>query len=455
MLVLALTVALAADLNSCVERAAAAMPQKERAQLSRWLRGGDPKPGLDELEKRAMAEHERAHALLIVAEDAARAGQTERAARIAAQMEVDARATRPVFEMEIVRRETQLARANAAAQRTDAARAHLAAARALLPQIGAFSAGSAHHAIHLVALALHDEALAKSEEEAFFAAERARRDEPESPASTDVLCAARDLGYVGEGRRALRYADEVAKMLPSTSADRTAQEHDSVLEALLEGVKSRNDLPLALEVLARMTNARARMLELQQLWINLDGAQRRSAPFLAGVRAALALEPGASDVDDLARNQLVEVLADVGLAKDAVPVTTRVQNPWMRARSEATAAEGLALLDRAAGAELARRALERAGARGFRTSVDNDKMDIDAARSAAVAALARAGAVDEARHVASPRAVDVAIGLRDKPRALAAWWKTLDPASRANVLVAAIHEAPELGDAAFLVPLCK
>jgi hypothetical protein len=58
-----------------------------------------------------------------------------------------------------------------------------------------------------------------------------------------------------------------------------------------------------------------RSSRLQQLWINLDSAQRRSAPFLAGVRAALALEPGASDVNDFARNELVKVLGDVGLAK--------------------------------------------------------------------------------------------------------------------------------------------
>ncbi len=437
-------------LQSCAERAIAASPASERAQLTRRLHREPYVPSLDEQEQRAMSDRDRLYPLLLVAEDAARVGDHDRAVRIAVQMESDFQAKHPSYEMDVLEQESQLARAQAAAGHPDLAKEHLDAARAVLPKISDVVLGSAHRHILLAALMLHDETLAHTEEEAFFTAERAKLGS-ERPA-TDVLVAARDLAYIGEGRRALRYADEAKKLESPALA---AYQHDRVLSAILEGVKSRQDLPLALDILSKMTAARERTLEFEQFTISLDDSQRRSAPVIAEARAVLALEGHSADIDDFARLDLVESLANVGLAKESVAVTSRIKNPYTRARAEATAARELALTDREGSLRLARAALARSKTPGARKDVDNDQLDIDDTRSAVISALARAGAVEEARQLGSPFDVDVAIGLHDRPNELANWWTKLQPISQAQVLGAAIRQSPGMDDGAFLVPLCR
>lgn len=455
VLVLVVAASDAEVLRACAEKAIAAAPEKEREELLRWLNPPGPAVRLDEQERRAMAGSDRAYSLLLVAEEAGRRGDLARAGRIAGVMEADARGKTITYEMDLVRRETHLARAQAAAGRGEEARRHVVAARTLVGKVSDVVRHSAHREILLAALALGDEAIAKAEETAFFDAVTARGDEPGARAGTEVIVAGRDLGYLGFGRRAIPWAERVRGLVPQGVA---AHERDRVLAAILEGTKARKDLPLCLDLVAAMGGARTRILELEQLWIGLEGVDRRGAPFLAAARALAALEPGAPDVDDFARVELVEVLADVGLAVEALAVTGRIRSPWSRARAEAVAALGLASIDRARAAALARAALKRAKTPGARTDVDNDRMDIDHARWVAASALARTGAVEEGRRVGvtgAPYPVDVAIGLRDKPAALSAWWKTIAPAERARVLLPALREKGEIGDPAFLLPLCQ
>jgi len=454
LLALALAAEPAFDPSACAERAIAGAPEKDREGLSRWLRGGEKRPPdetLDEQERSALAltPRFRESALVKIAEEAARLGDTTRAARLAAQIDANAAARPPSEPGDAVESFTHRARAWNAAKRPDQVRKHLAGAEAALPKVSVSLQPDAHMALVFAGIALRDEDLAGRHEAAFFAAAKAKGERPANTGSEAVLVAARSLSYSGESRRALRYADEVRKLVAPEEANR---QHDDVLVAILEGARRRADLPVTLEVLERMSSARTRMIHLR-LWSDYDDAQRRSDPYLAVVRATLALEPEGRDVDDHARLQLVEVLSDVGLAKEALPATARIHNPFTRARAEAVVAQGLALIDREAGAKLARLALKRAQAK----SSSLDEGDVGATRAAAARALARAGAVDEARRLKQedvPYDLDVMIGLRDKPQALAQWWKSVEPLRRARILVVAAHHNPELGDPGFLAPLC-
>jgi hypothetical protein len=301
-----------------------------------------------------------------------------------------------------------------------------------LPEAGHAGLSSAHAELMTTALELGDDKLATSEEAAFFAALK------QHPDSSDVLVHARFIAYAGFGRRVLPWVDKGDK--------------DRILGAILEGVKATKDLPLAIEIVAKLA-PRSRLTELEQLWIRLDAADKYSPAFVAAVKAAAALEQQGG-VDDFARGELVEVLADVGLVKEAQDVASRIGNTWERAHAEARAAAALALVDRKAAVALARTAVKRAATPGFRKGVDNDKFEIEQARSEATSAFARAGELAEAKKVGKPSAVDVAIGLRDKPAELAAYWKTVGPTDRAWVLIAGARGWHQIGDATFLAALC-
>jgi hypothetical protein len=241
-------------------------------------------------------------------------------------------------------------------------------------------------------------------------------------------------------------------MLPI--ADWDPSEHDHTLGLILEGVKARNDVPLALEIITKIKDAGVRIRELEQTWIHFDRKTRRSPPFIATIRTTLAVERR-PEVDDFARARLVEVLADVGLAKEAEPVAGRIKNPWMRAHAEAVIAEARAVADPKAAIALARTALKRAKTPGAREDVMNDTFEIEQARRAAAAALARAGATSEATKVETPSATDIVVGLRDRPKELAAWWKQAPALHRVRVLQGALEGWLEVPDVGFLDSLCR
>ena len=134
---------------------------------------------------------------------------------------------------------------------------------------------------------------------------------------------------------------------------------------------------------------------------------------------------------------------------------SRIANPWERARAEAVAAGALAVVNPTAGAALARTAWKRAATPGARTDVDNDTSAAAAARTAAISALARAGAIAEASQLGTPDATDIAVGLRTRPGELATWWSAASPLDRYHVVEAAHDGWLGVSDVKFVADLCR
>lgn len=436
LLALALLAAGPDAFEACVAEAMAALSDPERAELTR----GEPRPiDYDARQQQALLDpHDVVHALRSVLETAVEAGDRDRAVQLAELIEREAAAKPPKYEDDRPRRELELALVQALVGHRKEALAHVEAARPRLVELGHPYAASQHRELLIIALTLGDEPFAKAEETAL----REAIDRDPHPGYSNAAVQARFVAYAGFGRRVLELAD------------RDPAERDHVLSTILEGVKSRKDVPLVVEILGRFGNARTQLLELEQAWISLSTAARRRPDFGAAIKRALDAERR-PEVDDFARLQLIQVLADIGRTKEAASVSARILNPWMRANAEATVARALALTEPKAAVSLAHAALQRAKTKGARTSVDNDRMEIEAARSWAISALARAGAIDEAERLGKPSAADRVIGLRDQPKALAAWWMKAPALERARVLRFAQRGWLELNDLGFLVDVCS
>lgn len=420
-------------MRACALKAISDLPDKERKSLSDSL--SETKPALDyaAVTKEALAgKHDPISSLAPIVERAVREGDRARAVELVELMERAAK-NRPPAGDDYWRREILLAQANALAGREQHARAHVDAARKKLPASDQLVAAGVHGDVMVTALMLGDQAMADAAEAAFFRAYE-RSSDPDDVAMTVLLIA-----NAGFGRRVLSW---VPKGSP-----------DGVARIIANAAAEKQDLPLALEALEKLS-PRARLLQLEQLWLRLSDADKFSGGFVAAAKATAAVERAAG-VDGPARVQLVTVLSDLGLAAEARAIAPRIANPWERAEAEARIAWGLAASNPKEAVTLARAALKRAATPGMRTDEDSDRDARDRARSEAANALARAGKLADAMKIEMPNVVDIAFGMRDKPADLAKWWKTLSPSYRAHLLVVAARNHYHLGDPQFLEALCQ
>lgn len=422
----------APTLQSCLAKALAALPPKARAQVVRDDAGPDH-PDLEAIEKRALASPVPIQSLVLVVQTEVAVGARKRAARLVARMEA---APPPKETRAKVDRRLYLARAEALIGNAKRARAHLAAARPGIYPPGEPGSAADHRRLLVIALTLHDQAMATKEQALFFQAI------DKSRGNADPRTEAYLLASDGFGRRALRLAD------------RYRAYRDQVIKSILEGAQVDHDYSLEIEMLGKLDDARRRLLEVEQVWGDLSPGLRRGPAFMNAVRGALAVasQPG---VDDFARSRFVEVLAGLGLVRPAQRVARRIADRWARAHAEGLIAQALAVTHPAAGAALAHKVIRLAATRGHHFDADENGYDSQAARTAAVAALARSGRVATARRYGKPGPTDVVVGLRHAPRRLARWWRSASRSDRVEVLEAAIQGWLRVPDTGFLLTVCR
>lgn len=431
-----------ADLRACAEAEIARLPAAERADWTATLDGKVYSDLLDLQEQRAMAQPvNRMTELAHVVEAAMQSHDQARARRLVKQIEADSAAQPPRDSVEIVAREASLARSNAVAGQAAPARAHLDAAIAALAKVEPRRVEYAHYETLLAAVAVGDGARADSEMTAMLAARRSDED-PRGLVET-----ARALASVGGARRAMSLADLAGRS------------RDDALVAIFESAfvlkeQGAKDMALAADILDGISDPSTRLLALRDQWSLLWRTANHSKAFISAVDAALARAPRA-DLDDSARRDLTEIAAALGLPAAGRALAGQIENPSMRAHAEAMVAVELALRDRQAAIPLARAAVRRAGTPAPRGDARADQPESEDARRTACAALARAGALVEARRLCQPASLDVVIGLRARPSELAAYWKRASPQDRLGLLVAAIEDRWPFDDDALVRGLCK
>lgn len=429
------------ELRACADAEIARLPAAEGADWTELLDGKFAREFLDRAEQHAMAEPvDRMTELALVVETAMRSHDPARARRLVQQIEADSAAQPPRDSVKIVARESILARSNAVAGQADQARAHLDAAIAALAKVEPGRAEYAHYEVLLAAVAMGDDGRADTEMTAMLAA----RGDADPGGLVET---ARDIAHAGGARRAMALADLAGRS------------HDKVMVAIFEGSLEGRDqgpkeLALAAEILGWILDPATRLDVLRYGWNFLGRSAKQSRPFIVAVDAALGAAPRVG-LDDRARRDLTEIAAALGLPAAGRALASQIKNPWMRAHAEAMVAAELALGDPKAAIPLAREAVRRTGTRAGRGDARADQIEIDVARRMACAALARAGALVEARRTCQPVSVDVVTGLRARPGELVAYWKRASPKDRLVVLAAAIEDRLPFDDDALVGGLCK
>ena len=419
------------DFGRCAETGLSAVPEPDRAQLTLYVHGRAA-TYWDEHEKKALAEaYDPLGALLVLAFEANDLHDTTRVTHFTDLMETTAsKLPSAIRESDGVSREGVLAQAQALAGHMKEARAHLAAGEALAAKIKE-PVPSAYRQLWTAAILMKDDAAAAREQKAYLATRDGRK---------DLGVTARLMSYNGAGRALVKVAEDAGP------------DRDRVLHMMVEGVEARGDYALAAEILAKEP-ARQRLMDAHYL-TSMTGDHRHDPLVVASVKAATAVADDPT-VDDVAREDIIEAATEVGLGRNVRAIADKIQNPWERAEAEAKIAADLALTDKAAAIELARAAVARSKTKGARKNVDNDTSARDQATWYAAMALARAGKLAEAKKLSKTVwGIDEMLGIRDDPKALAAWWKSTTPSLRVYALAHASKRDPLLGDPSYLAPFC-
>lgn len=418
VLLFVLTRAAHADFATCADTELAAAPRTAWKTSADRLLHRKPRPAFDPdaAEARALADSDPVSSLNILAADPDLAPE-----RLAHLAEIAEKQAAPANDHDRLRHEAELAQLQARAGHAKAASAHLATAEAIATRTPDDMSYVVRD-LWTTALVMHDARASERWEKVYF----------ESVHSAQQF---------GVDARLMAYAGVGPAILPRASKD------PYVLHMMVEGLLKHRDLDTIAKILPKL-DVRDRAGDLRAVWRTV-----KSPEVAAMTRAVLATD--VSGQGDVVIGDLVEVAAGEGFTAEATALVPKIQNVWDRAEHEADIAVALVRTDKAAAIAMARTALGHARTRGMRTDVINDKSAADDATWSATLALARAGALDEAKRTGTKVSpVDAVIGLRDNPTKLAAWWKAAAHDEKALVLASAAAHDAELGDPAFLAPFC-
>jgi hypothetical protein len=270
----------------------------------------------------------------------------------------------------------------------------------------------------------------------------------EAEAFVATLHAAADVPYELEGEaRRLASAGFLLRAIELAELDRRA--HDPIAEVVASEAIVQHDFAVALDALGKLRTPTTRAHVLSVIMYESDDVMQRSPEIGKALELVMAVEPR---LDDTGRSALVTVLAELRMPKQAAAVAARIHNAWARALAQAETATALAIVDPKAAIAMTRAALRLGQAipgrnEGFMTLIE-----------IAEVAFVRAGAQAEAEALSAPLPhpgpLDVAIGLRSKPAALAGWWSKLAPYDRAWLLATAVRGEPLLADPRWLAVAC-
>jgi hypothetical protein len=418
------------DWARCADEAIVGATETERDGFQIYLHGR-PAANFDGWEQRYLGEPEPLRHLLLLALDANDLHDSKRVEHLAEVMEKLAAALpATTWTPDATGAEGLLAQVQVLAGHGARAREHLVAGEAIAAR-DKQPLFSVYPELWAAAIAMQDDAARARLQKAYLATESGR---------AELQYTAKNMTLEGAGWGVLAVADAVGGAI-----------RQDTLDAMMAGIEERHDYALGVEVLSRL-DPNKHLEDAAHLW-GTDGDDDPKRVIVGAIKSAIAV---ASRADDVSRADLIYAAVNAGLAVDAESVAAKIANPWRRADSEAVIATGLALTDKRAAIALAHVALKRAKTKGWRTDVATDTEQISNTTYQASIALARAGALDEANQLESSiPTIDVMYGQRSDPKAVAAWWATASPATRAMMFAGAAKHTVELAAPSFLAPFCK